>query len=112
MLMCTMLRRLTEGTLLQQCRVNDVQRKQKSKLTVGLGMAVIIFVLLGTVACGGSDGSLAKGGINTIVVSGQARIRNGEENTLVVEGQEAVITAGDQIMADETGVKMLLACCT
>ena len=108
MLMYTMLRRLT-GALLQQCRVNDVQRKRRSRLTIGLGTAVIIFILLGTVGCGGSDGSLAKGGINMVVVSGQARIRSGEENTLVVEGQEAVLTAGDQVMADEAGVKLLLA---
>jgi hypothetical protein len=44
-----------------------------------------------------------------VVVSGQARIRSGEENTLVVEGREAVIAAGDQIIADEAGVKLLLA---
>ncbi len=80
------------------------------RLTIGLGTAAIIFILLGTVACGGGDGALAKGGINMIVVSGQARIRSGEENTLVVEGQEAVLTAGDQVMAaDEAGVKLLLA---
>jgi hypothetical protein len=107
--MYTMLRRLAEGASLQQCRVNDIQRKQRSKLTVGLGMAVIIFILLCTVACGGSDGSLAKSGLNIVVVSGQARIQSGGENTPVVEGQEAVITAGDQIVADEAGVKLLLA---
>ena len=72
-------------------------------------MAVIIFILLCTVACGGSDGSLAKGGLNIVVLSGQARIQSGGENTPVVEGQEAVITAGDQIVADEAGVKLLLA---
>jgi hypothetical protein len=79
------------------------------RLTIGLGIAVVIFVLLCTVACGGDDGSLAQGGINMIVVSGQARIRSGEGDTSVVEGQEAVITAGDQIMAGEAGVKLLLA---
>jgi hypothetical protein len=79
------------------------------RLTVGLGIAVVIFILLCTVACGGGDGSLAQGGINMIVVSGQARIRSGEGDTSVVEGQEAVITAGDQIMAGEAGVKLLLA---
>jgi len=72
-------------------------------------MAAIIFMLLCTVACRGSDVSSAKGGINMVVVSGQARIRSGGGNTLIVEGQEAVITAGDQVMADEAGVKLLLA---
>lgn len=86
--------------------MNNVQRP---KLTIGLGMAVIIFILLCTVACGGGGGSSAKGGINMVVVSGQARIRSGGGNTLVVEGQEAVITAGDQVTADETGVELLLA---
>ncbi|NIN68079.1 MAG: hypothetical protein GTO63_25910, partial [Anaerolineae bacterium] len=48
-------------------------------------------------------------GMNMIVVSGQARIQSGGGNTSVVEGQEAVLTAGDQIMADdEAGVKLLL----
>jgi len=108
MLTYTMLRRLT-GALLQQCRVNDVQRKRRSRLTIGLGTAVIIFILLCTVACGGGDGALAKGGINMVVVSGQARIQSGGGNTLVVKDQEAVITAGDQVMADEAGVKLLLA---
>jgi len=109
MLTYTMLRRLAGGALLQQRRVNDVQRKRRSRLTIGLGTAAIIFILLGTVGCGGSDGSLAKGGINMVVVSGQAKIQSGGGNTLVVEGQEAVITAGDQVMADEAGVKLLLA---
>ncbi len=109
MLVCTMLRRLAGGASLRQCRVNDIQRKQRSRLTIGLGMAVIIFLLLCTVACGGSDGSLAKGGLNMVVVSGQAGIRSGGGNILVEEGQEAVITAGDQIVADEAGVKLLLA---
>jgi hypothetical protein len=70
----------------------------------------MIFILLCTVACGGGgDGSLAKGGINMIVVSGQATIQSGGGNTSVVEGQEAVITTGDQIMADDkAGVKLLL----
>jgi len=108
MLMYTMLRRLA-GASLQQCRMNNVQRKQRSRLTIGLGMSVIIFILLCTVACGGSDGSLAKGGIDMVVVSGQARIQSGGGNTLVVEGQEAVITTGDQVMADEAGVRLLLA---
>jgi hypothetical protein len=76
--------------------------------TIGLGIAVIIFILLCTVACGGGDGPLAKGGINMIVVSGKARIQADEGDTSVMEGQEAVITAGDQIMADEAGVKLLL----
>jgi hypothetical protein len=44
-----------------------------------------------------------------VVVSGQARIRSEGKNTLVAEGREAVIAAGDQIMADEAGVKLLLA---
>jgi len=79
-----------------------------TRLTIGLGTAVIILTLLCTVACGGGDGSLAKGGINMLVVSGQATIQSGEGNTLVVEGQEAVTTAGDQIMADEADVKLLL----
>ena len=86
-----------------------MQRKQRPKLIIGLETAVIISVLLCTVACGGSDGSLAKGGINVVVVSGQARIQSGGGNTLVVEGQEAVIAAGDRITADEAGVKLLLA---
>jgi hypothetical protein len=109
MLMYTMLRQLARGTSLQQCRVNDAQQKQRSRLTIGLGIAVIIFLLLCLVACGGSDGSLAKGGINMVVVSGQARIQSDGGGTLVVEGQEAVITTGDQIMAEEGGVKLLLA---
>jgi hypothetical protein len=79
-----------------------------TRLTIELGTAVIILTLLCTVACGGGDVSLAKGGINMVVVSGQARIQSGGGNTLVVEGQEAVATAGDQIMADEAGVKLLL----
>jgi hypothetical protein len=97
------------GALIQQCRVNDAQRKQRSRLTIGLGIAVIVFILLCTVACGSGDGSLAKGGMNMVVMSGQARIQSGGGNTLVVEGQEAAITAGDQITADEAGVKLLLA---
>jgi hypothetical protein len=110
MLIYTMLSQLAWGASLQQCRVNDVQqRKQRSRLTIRLGIAVIIFLLLCTVACGGGDGSLAKGGINMIVVSGQARIRSDGGDTLVVEGQEAAITTGDQIIADEAGVKLLLA---
>jgi hypothetical protein len=110
MLIYTMLSQLARGASLQQCRVNDVQqRKQRSRLAIGLGIVVIIFLLLCTVACGGGDGSLAKGGINMIVVSGQARIRSDGGNTLVVEGQEAVITTGDQIIADEAGVELLLA---
>ena len=109
MLMCTMLCRLAGGASLQQCRVNDIQRKQRSGLTIGLGMSVIILILLCTVACGGSDGSLAKGGISMVVVSGQARIRSGGGDILAVEGQEAVLTTGDQIMADEAGVKLRLA---
>ena len=80
-----------------------------TRLTIGLGMAVMIFILLGTVACGGSAGSLAKGGLNLLVVSGQGKIQSGGENASVVEGQEAVVTAGDQIAADEAGVKLLLA---
>jgi hypothetical protein len=110
MLMCTILHKLAGGTLLQQCRMNNVQWKQRTRLITGLGTAAMIFVLLCTVACGGGgDGSLAKGGINMIVVSGQARIQSGGGNTSVVEGQEAVITTGDQIMADdEAGVKLLL----
>jgi hypothetical protein len=109
--MCTILRRLAGGASLQLCRVHDVQMKQRSMLTIGLGIAAIIFILLCTVACGGGggDGSLAKGGINMVVVSGQARIQSGGGNILVVEGQEAVITTGDQIIADESGVKLLLA---
>jgi hypothetical protein len=79
------------------------------RLTIGLGIAVIIFILLCTVACGGGDGALAKGGINMIVVSGKARIQADEGDTSVVEGQEVVIAAGDQIMAGEAGVKLLLA---
>ena len=78
------------------------------KLTIGLGIAVIIFILLCTVACGDGDGPLAKGGINMIVVSGQATIQSGGGNTSVVEGQEAVLATGDQVMADEAGVKLLL----
>jgi hypothetical protein len=79
------------------------------RLTIGLGTAVMILTLLCTVACGGGgDGSLAKGGINMIVVSGQATIQSGGGNTLVVEGQEAVLTAGDQITADGAGAKLLL----
>jgi hypothetical protein len=79
------------------------------RLTIGLGTAVMILTLLCTVACGGGgDGSLAKGGINMIVVSGQARIQSGEGNTSVVEGQEAVLTTGDQITAGEAGAKLLL----
>jgi hypothetical protein len=110
MLMCTILHKLAGGTPLQQCRMNNVQWKQRARLITGLGTAVMIFILLCTVACGGGgDGSLAKGGINMIVVSGQARIQSGGGNTSVVEGQEAVITTGDQIMADdEAGVKLLL----
>jgi hypothetical protein len=69
----------------------------------------MIFILLCTVACGGGDGALAKGGINMVVVSGQTRIQSRGENTPVVEGQEAVITAGDRVMAEEAGVKLLLA---
>jgi len=76
--------------------------------TIGLGTAVIIFILLCTVACGGGDGPLAEGGINMIVVSGQAMIQSGGGNTSVVEGQEAVLATGDQVMADEAGVKLLL----
>jgi hypothetical protein len=79
------------------------------RLTIGLGIAVIIFILLCTVACGGGDGALAEGGINMIVVSGKARIQADEGDTSVVEGQEVVITAGDQIMAGEAGVTLLLA---
>jgi len=109
MLICTMLRRLARGTPLQEYRVNDVQGKQRSRLTTGLGIVAMIFILLCTVACGGSDGSLAKGGINMVVVSGQTRIQSGGENTPVVEGQEAVMTAGDHVMADKVGVKLLLA---
>ncbi len=110
MLMYMMLRRWARDASLPRCRVNDAQRKQRSRLTIGLGMTVMIFILLCTVACGGSDGSLAKGGINMVVVSGQAKIQSGGGNTRVVKDQEAVITAGDQIMADETtGVKLLLA---
>jgi hypothetical protein len=107
--MCTILRRLAGGASLQLCRVHDVQMKQRSRLTIGLAIAAIIFILLCTVACGVGDGSLAKGGINMVVVSGQAKIQSGGGDTLVVEGQEAVITADDQIIADESGVKLLLA---
>jgi len=78
------------------------------RLTIGLGIAVMIFVLLCTVACGGGDGALAKGGINMIVVSGKARIQADEGDTSIVGGHEAVITAGDQIVAEEAGVKLLL----
>jgi hypothetical protein len=78
------------------------------RLTIGLGIAVIIFVLFCTVACGGGDGALAKGGINMIVVSGKARIQADEGDASIVEGREAVITAGDQIMAEEAGVRLLL----
>jgi hypothetical protein len=78
------------------------------RLSIGLGIGVIIFIFLCTVACGGGEGALAKGGINMIVVSGQATIQSGEGNTSVVEGQEAVTTAGDQITAAEAGVKLLL----
>jgi hypothetical protein len=108
MLIWTMLHKLAWGTPLQQCRMNNVQWKQRARLTTGLGTAVMIFILLCTVACGGGgDGSLAKGGINMIVVSGQAK--SGGGSTLLVEGQEAVLTTGDQIMADdEAGVKLLL----
>jgi hypothetical protein len=108
MLRCTVSRRLADVSS-QPCRENDIQRKQGSKLIIGLGVAAIIFILLCTVACGGGDGSLAKGGINMVVVSGQARIRSGGRNILVVEGQEAVTTDGDQVMADEAGAKLLLA---
>jgi hypothetical protein len=105
----TMLRRLASASL-QRRRANEVQRKQRSMLTIGLGMAVMIFVLLGTVACGGSDGSLAQSGLNLLVVSGQGRIvRSGGGNDSVVEGQEAIVTTDDQITADEAGVKLLLA---
>jgi hypothetical protein len=72
-------------------------------------MAVMIFILLCTVACGGSDASLAEGGMNIIVVSGQARKQFGEENTSVVEGEEVVLIVGDQIVTDETGATLLLA---
>jgi hypothetical protein len=78
------------------------------RLTIGLGIAVIIFVLFCTVACGGGDGALAKGGINMIVVSGKARIQADEGDASIVEGHEAVITAGEQIIAEEAGVKLLL----
>jgi hypothetical protein len=109
MLMCTMSHKLAGGTPLQQCRMNNVKWEQRARLITGLGIAVMIFILLCTVACGGgSDVSLAKGGINMIVVSGQARIQSGEGNTSVVEGQEAVLTTGDQIMADGAGAKLLL----
>jgi len=107
--MYMMLGRWARGASLPRCRVNDAQRKQRSRLKTGLGMTVMIFILLCTVACGGGDGSLAKGGINMVVVSGQAKIQSGGGNTQVVEGQEAVITAGDQIMAEEADVKLLLA---
>ena len=80
-----------------------------TRLTIGLGIAAIISTLLCTVACGGGDGSLAKGGINMVVMSGQARVQSDGGNTLVTEGQEAAITAGDQITADGAGVKLLLA---
>ena len=107
MMMYTILHRLASRSL-RQCRMNNTQWKQSSRLTIGLGTAVMIFILLCTVACGGSDGSLAKSGINMIVVSGQAK--SGGGNPLLVEGQEAVLTAGDQIMAaaDGAGVKLLL----
>jgi len=110
MWMCTILHKLGEDRPLQQYRMNNVQWKQRARLITGLGTAVMIFILLCTVACGGGgDVSLAKGGINMIVVSGQAKIQSGGVNTSVVEGQEAVITTGDQIMADdEAGVKLLL----
>jgi hypothetical protein len=111
MLMCTMLHKLAGGTPLQQCRMNNVQWKQRARLITGLGTAVMIFILLCTVACGGGgDGSLAKGGISMIVVSGQATIQSGGGNTSVVEGQEAVLATDDQIMAaaDGAGVKLLL----
>jgi hypothetical protein len=72
-------------------------------------MVVMISILLCTVACGGSDGSLAKGGMNIIVVSGQARKQSGEGNALVVEGEEVVLVAGNQIVADGTGATLLLA---
>jgi hypothetical protein len=89
--------------------MNNVKWEQRARLITGLGIAVMIFILLCTVACGGGgDGSLAKGGINMIVVSGQARIQSGEGNTSVVEGQEAVLTTGDQIMADGADAKLLL----
>jgi hypothetical protein len=103
-----MLRRLA-GTSLQRRRVNKAQRRQRSRLAIGLGIVVMIFVLLGTVACGGSDGSLAKGGLNLVVLSGQGRIGSDGGNTSVVEDQEAVVAFGDQITADEDGVKLLLA---
>jgi hypothetical protein len=108
MLMRTMLHRLADRPL-QQCKMNNVQWKQRSRLVTGSGIAVIIFILLCTVACGGGDSSSAKGGISMVVVSGQATIQSAGGDTSVVEGQEAVITAGDQIMADEAGVKLLLA---
>jgi len=110
MWMCTMVHKLAGDRPLQQYRLNNVQWKQRARLITGLGTAVMIFILLCTVACGGGgDVSLAKGGINMIVVSGQAKIQSVGGNTSVVEGQEAVITTGDQIMADdEAGVKLLL----
>jgi hypothetical protein len=109
MLMYAMLCQLA-GASLQRCRANDLQWRQRPRLTIGLGTAAVVFVsLFCTVACGGGDGSSARGGISMVVVSGQARIRSGEENTLVVEGREAVVAAGDQIVADEAGVKLLLA---
>jgi hypothetical protein len=83
--------------------------KQRSRLKIGLGIAVVIFNLLCTVACGGSDGSLAKGGINMVVVSGQARIQSAGRDTPVVKDREAVVATGDQIIAGEAGVKLLLA---
>ncbi len=109
MLMYTILRRLARGRPLQPGRINDAQRKQRAKLTTGLGIVAILFILLCTVACGGSDGSLAKGGINMVVVSGQTKLQSSGENTPVVEGGEAVLTAGDRVMAEEADVKLLLA---
>lgn len=89
--------------------MDDVQRKQRSRLTIGLGMAAMALILLGTVACGSRDGSLAKGGITMVVLSGQARIQSDGRNSLAGEGQEAVVAVGDQITADEAGVELLLA---
>jgi len=87
--------------------MDDAQRTQRLRLTIGL--AAMILILSGTVACGSRDGSLAKGGIAMVVVSGQARLQSGERNALAGEGQEAVVTVGDQITADEAGVELLLA---